>query len=610
MISAIVYGRNDSYSYELNRRTALGLNQLARQLDPAHDEIVFVDYNTDDDLPTHPEAIADTLTDRAIRLIRVIRVRPSFHATQPVAGPPVREAICRNIALRRLSPAADWVLSANPDCLLIAATGPTLSKIAPALPPGYYGLPRFELPRFAWEALPRSDPDQAAAQTLTLAHALQLEERVSHYLPAIGYDAPGDFQLVRAADLTALCGFDERMTQGWHVDSNMNARFAQKYGQLTDLNEAAGSDLRLFHAEHARRASAKHGAGRAEDPFEAFVERVTDEIPAGQAETWGAPDEAFAEFPLAAPPARRLLKGLVAGAAGAPSAAYVYGPENHGALPCGEGQDDHLFAFLADHLAYAPPDTVIGWFGDDTGRATRFADRMRGAGLANPVHMATEAAEIDAALQASDLLILDTGADPAPVAEAAFAAIIRAEHARSKAGAAPRRVIGLNVPHGTFEAPFLAFVPTVMTPVATRIRFGEVAAPDPDPIDLLAGKDQGAAGPGEAGYAAIHRRALLPPGRWRLDYEAQLGLARKARVVIDVALNGVPVGDAVIATGLPASLSGARTGSIIFESGADGIFGGGVECRLWTDGTVRARIAAARLTPLQDEIAPPRFTPH
>ena len=609
MISAIVYGRNDSYSYELNRRTALGLNQLARQLDPARDEIVFVDYATDNDLPTHPEAIADTLTDRALSLIRVIRVRPSFHATQPAAGPPVREAICRNIALRRLSPAADWVLSTNPDCLLIAATGPALSKIAPALPPGYYGLPRFELPRFAWEALPRSDPEQAAAETLTLARTLQLEERVSHYLPAVGYDAPGDFQLARAADLTALCGFDERMTQGWHVDSNMNARLALRYGALTDLNEAAGSDLRLYHAEHARRASAKHGAGRAEDPFEAFVEQVADEIPASQAETWGAPDEAFEEFPLADPPTRQLLKGLTARAAGAPSAAYVYGPESHGALPRGEGLDDHLFAFLADHLAYAPPGAAIGWFGDDAARAARFADRMRGAGLANPVHIAADAGETGAALQ-SDLLILDAGADATPVAEAAFAAIIRAEHTRLSAGLPPRRVIGLNVPHGIFEAPFLAFIPTVMTPVATRIRFGEVAAPNSAPIDLMTGEDQAAAKSGEAGYAAIRRRALLPPGRWRLDYEVSLGLSRKGRVVIDVALNGASAGDAVLPTHLFGVPPGARTGAIIFESGADGIFGGGVECRLWTDGTVKARLAAARLIPLQDESAPPCFTPH
>ena len=600
MLSALIYGRNDSYSYELNRRTALGLNQLARQLNPDRDEIVFVDYNTDDDLPTHPEAIADTLTDRAVHLIRVIRVRPSFHGLQPADGPPVREAVCRNIALRRLGPDADWVLSTNPDCLLIAASGPALGDILPALAPGHYGLPRFELPRFAWEGLPRSDPERAAAEALALSRALQLEERVSHYLPSVGYDAPGDFQLVQTQDLTALGGFDERMTQGWHVDSNMNARLALRYGPLRDLNEAAGGDLRLYHAEHARRASAKHGAGRAEDPFEEFVEKVAEEIPPGQAETWGAPNETFEEFPLADPPARRLLRGLAAGAAGKPAASYVYGPESFGALPGGEDQDDHLFAFLADHLAYAPPGAVIGWFGDDGPRASRFQARMQGAGLANPVRVAADTAGIGAALEAADLLILDAGADPAPIAEAAFAAIIRAERTRIAANKPSRRVIGLNVPHGAFEAPFLAFIPTVMTPVATRIRFGEVAAPDTAPIDLMTAVDQGAASPGEEGYAAIHRRALLPPGHWRLDYEVQLGLSRKGRAVIDVALNGAPAGDAVLSTGLP----GARTGSITFESGANGIFGGGIECRLWTDGTVKAQLVSAELTALSDEIAP------
>lgn len=596
MLSAIIYSRNDNYSYELNRRAALGLNQLARQLTPQCDEIVFVDYATDNDLPTHAEAIADTLTERAIGLIRVIRVRPTFHALQPTEGPSVREAICRNIALRRLSFDADWVLSTNPDCLLIAASGPSLSEITFALPSGYYGLPRFELPRFAWEALPRSEPVRVATEILALARALQLEERVSHYLPSVGYDAPGDFQLARASDLTALGGFDERITKGWHVDSNMNARLALKYGALIDLNEVMGSDLRLYHAEHARRASAKHGAGRAEDPFDVFVERVANEVPPGQAEIWGAPDEKFEEFPLTDPPARRLLQGLMVGARGGAPASYTYGPESHGALPNGEDLDDHLFAFLADHIAYAPPGAAIGWFGDDAKRAARFAQRMQAAGLVNPIRIATDTSGIDAALQAADFLILDAGADDLPVAEASFASIIRAERARQEVNKTSRQVIGLNIPHGPFETPFLAFIPTVMTPVATRIRFGEVSAPDTASIDLMTAVDQGDADLGEEGYAAIRRWALVPPERWRLDYEVQIGLSRKGRVVIDVALNGEPVCDAVLTTGLP----GARTGSIIFESGANGIFGGGVECRLWTDGTVKAQLTAARLTPVRE----------
>ena len=613
MISAIVYGRNDAYSYELNQRTALGLNQLACQLDPDCDEIVFVDYNTDDDLPTHPEAIADTLTPRAVELIHVIRVRPDVHADLPSDGPPVREAFCRNIALRRVKSGAKWVLSTNPDCLLLSAGGAPLAQLAETLPDGYFGLPRFELPRFVWEALPRNDPDRAADMAMTFAKAFGLEEEVRHYLPAIGYDGPGDFQLASVEAMTALCGFDERMAQGWHIDSNMNARLALRFGQLQNFNEATGGALKLFHTEHARRFSAKHGADRAEDPFETYVEAVTDEVPAHQATTWGAPDVNFERFPLSAPPARQMLTNLVATAKGGVSASYVYGPDSFDDLPRGEDHEDHLFVFLFDHFAYAPPNGAIGWFGDDAAMADRFVARVGKVGLTNPIHAATGLDGVDATLKAAEILVIDAGpnreSDQSPVGEAAFAGAIRQEWARGDAK--PRRIIGLNVPHSRFEAPFLTLVPSVMTPVATHIRFGE-AAPRPDgPIDLMPDFKPGEAGkmisdvkidavPGQEGYVALYRRAHLPPGRWRLEYTVSLGLAWKGRAVIDVALNGESAG----ANELPVGRPGRVTGAIEFESGANGLFGGGVECRLWADGRTRVSVTSARLVLLGDREIP------
>ena len=56
MISAILYGRNDNYGYNLHKRAALSFNCIAEVLDET-DEIIFVDYNTPDDFPTFPEAI-------------------------------------------------------------------------------------------------------------------------------------------------------------------------------------------------------------------------------------------------------------------------------------------------------------------------------------------------------------------------------------------------------------------------------------------------------------------------------------------------------------------------------------------------------------------------
>jgi hypothetical protein len=65
MISIVLYGRNDSYGYNLHKRAALSFNCMAELLTDENDEILFVDYNTPDDFPTFPEAIQDTLTPLA-----------------------------------------------------------------------------------------------------------------------------------------------------------------------------------------------------------------------------------------------------------------------------------------------------------------------------------------------------------------------------------------------------------------------------------------------------------------------------------------------------------------------------------------------------------------
>jgi hypothetical protein len=60
VISIILYGRNDSYGYNLHKRAALSLNCMAEVLSDPDDEVLFVDYNTPDDFPTFPEAIQVT----------------------------------------------------------------------------------------------------------------------------------------------------------------------------------------------------------------------------------------------------------------------------------------------------------------------------------------------------------------------------------------------------------------------------------------------------------------------------------------------------------------------------------------------------------------------
>src|SRR6516165_10212233 len=123
MISAILYGRNDNYGYNLHKRAALSFNCIAEVLDET-DEIVFVDYNTPDDLPTFPEAIQDTLTKRARGLLRIFRVRPRLHdrfksKTHLMALEPV----ARNVAIRRSEPSNRWILSTNTDMIFVSRGG-------------------------------------------------------------------------------------------------------------------------------------------------------------------------------------------------------------------------------------------------------------------------------------------------------------------------------------------------------------------------------------------------------------------------------------------------------------------------------------------------------
>src|SRR5258706_12410136 len=155
-----MYGRNDSHGYNLHRRAAISLNCIAELLRDPDDEIVFVDYNTPDDLPTFIEAISDTLTDTAKRKIRLLRVRPRVHQrfhekTHLVA----LESISRNIAIRRSNPANRWILSTNTDMIFLPRRpGDTLDSIVARLEDGFYELPRFELPETLWESFDRLDP--------------------------------------------------------------------------------------------------------------------------------------------------------------------------------------------------------------------------------------------------------------------------------------------------------------------------------------------------------------------------------------------------------------------------------------------------------------------
>jgi len=104
MISVILYGRNDSHGYNLPKRAAISLNCIAEVLSDPDDEILFVDFNTPDDLPTlhrgglrHPDSGGEIAVARVARPPHQVPIVKQSHLS-------ALDPLSRNIAIRRSNP--------------------------------------------------------------------------------------------------------------------------------------------------------------------------------------------------------------------------------------------------------------------------------------------------------------------------------------------------------------------------------------------------------------------------------------------------------------------------------------------------------------------------
>lgn len=229
MISIITYGRNDNYGFNLAKRTALGFNCLAEVL-TEEDEILFVDYNTPDHLPTLPEFVWDSFTEKALRLIRVIRISRELHEQLKKDSPlPILENVSRNAAIVRSNPKNRWILSTNPDVILVLCSKwPNLAEMLRDLPPSFYEMPRFDIPESVWSSLRRDEPQANLGflQDWIVTHGAAVPETIAdwRFQKYLLFDAPGDFQLAPRDYFLSLRGFDESMNKYLHSDSNLGKR--------------------------------------------------------------------------------------------------------------------------------------------------------------------------------------------------------------------------------------------------------------------------------------------------------------------------------------------------------------------------------------------------
>lgn len=350
MISVILYGRNDSHGYNLHRRAAISINAIAEVLDCEDDEILFVDYNSPDDFPTFPEAISDTLTIKAKKLIKIFRVRPDVHKelfsekTKLVAIEPV----ARNVALRRSNPKNTWILSTNTDMIFVPKNKKSLSDNVRDLSIGYYVAPRFELPETMWESFDRKEPLQNIKRVSELAKKMHIEEIT--YSDLNLYDAPGDFQLMPRSDLFALRGFDERMIWGWHVDSNIGKRMELHFGNISDGAIIAD----CYHCDHTRQITAAHKSNSKTNNWRHFVTNIRNTILTDQADDWGLAQTEIEQISLSKVIGNDFCE-TVSGALKKPQTEYYFSTDL--------ATSEHMLPYLYDLFHFVDRNIKIVWLG-------------------------------------------------------------------------------------------------------------------------------------------------------------------------------------------------------------------------------------------------------
>ena len=358
MISILLYGRNDSYGYNLHKRVAISINCMAEVLDGKDDEIIFVDYNTPDDFPSMLEAIQDTLTSKAKALVKVVRVRPLDHF--PFANKTHLRALephARNAGLRRSNPNNRWVLSTNTDMIFVPRNNQSLTEIVANLPDGHYGIPRFEVPETLWESLDRLNPVETIDTVGKWGWEYHLNE-VALSDPPIMFDAPGDFQLMLRQDLFDVDGFDEDMLLGWHVDSNIAKRLSLIHGNVQDLS----GSLFGYHCDHTRQVTPMHKKNAPANDLSQFAFGVSKATLEKQRDTWGFNQNEIEVFSLSDSVHQRYMEALRP-LTKSPQTQLSFSSYTMEGTDASAITAEHRAPFVADLISSLPRETNLYWVG-------------------------------------------------------------------------------------------------------------------------------------------------------------------------------------------------------------------------------------------------------
>lgn len=108
----VLVGRNDNYGKNLNERFSYCINSMTRSFD----EIIYVDWNTEENKPPLIEEISNSILDKSkIKYIVVSNKETKEFTNNSLKAQIVVEVLGRNIGLRRLS--TDFLVSSNIDII-------------------------------------------------------------------------------------------------------------------------------------------------------------------------------------------------------------------------------------------------------------------------------------------------------------------------------------------------------------------------------------------------------------------------------------------------------------------------------------------------------------
>lgn len=268
---ACIISRNDDYGQNLLERATYCLNSMI----VTYDEVMYVDWNTDNDKPAMIEEIQDNLIHKGnLKWVRVTQEQAKEWTWNDPEAQNVCETQARNVGLRRME--SDFLVSMNIDC--ITPKRHNIERVVDTKTFFTTGVRTISL-YVVRELGARTDPTfyMNELEKLECAYPQQPSTSV-HWNDRFSLVSNcGDMQIAHRDIWHAERGFEERFVGRAYMDSNI-----QMKATLVGYGLAVDWSLPIWHVGHE---GGFGGSGKVNNVDEAFTMTQTT-----NPETWGHSD--------------------------------------------------------------------------------------------------------------------------------------------------------------------------------------------------------------------------------------------------------------------------------------------------------------------------------